>query len=406
MKRVAGIVAVVVVAAAVVGGVWHYQAGPDRGQVAPNPGPRVVWTYEAPQRGGFVAAPWVEGDTVFASAVLTHGLRQTGGVYAIDAATGRQRWAFLGGGAMRPVVSAPVLAGGRVYVGEGMHANFVCRLYCLDAATGLPHWTFEAGDHIESTPTVRDGTVFFAAGNDGVYALDAGTGAKAWQFAAEVHIDASPAVANSRVLVGSGPSRRFKTLQVLSLDARTGNPVWRVPVDLPAWGSPRVANGRVYVGLGNGRMTEPAKPPETPRGALLCLDEVTGRKLWTVPTGDAVFQQPTLAGGRVYFGSRDGFLYAADAETGTGVRRVAVGGPVIAPPAVDAGRVYVLSMSGMLTCLDEADFGVVWCFDIRDRTRAEVLAVGAPRVHDGKLYVAAELETGAGRTAILYCLQL
>ena len=182
-------------------------------------------------------------------------------------------------------------------------------------------------------------------------------------------------------------------------------PVWRTPVDLPAWGSPRVANGRVYVGLGNGRMTEPAKPPETPRGALLCLDEVTGRELWTVPAGDAVFQQPTLDGGRVYFGSRDGFLYAADAETGTGVRRVAVGGPVIAPPAVDGGRVYVVAMNGLLTCLDAADFGVVWRFDIRDRTRAEVLAIGAPRVHDGKLYVAAELETGAGRTAILYCLQ-
>ncbi len=402
MKRAAAILSALTVAALAVGLAARRPRPP---AVAPTPAPQVLWTYEAPQRGGFLSTPWVEGDAAFVSAVLTSGLRQTGGVYAVNAATGAQRWAFLAGGAMRPAVSAPVLDGGRVYVGEGMHANFVCHLYCLDAATGLKLWAFEVGDHVESTPTVRGGAVYFAAGNDGVYALDAVTGARRWQFAADLHLDASPAVANGRVVAGSGPSRRYKSLQVVSLDAETGRPLWRTPVPLPAWGSPRVAGGRVYVGLGNGRMTEPARPPETPAGALLCLDELSGRELWTVPAGDAVFQQPTLDGGRVYFGSRDGFLYSADAQSGADVRKVAAGGPVIAPPAVGGGRVYVVTMAGRLTCLDAADFAEVWRLDLRERTGAEVLAVGAPRLHGGRLYVPAELETGAGRTAALYCLQ-
>ena len=306
---------------------------------------------------------------------------------------------------MRPTASAPVRAGDRVYVGEGMHANFVCNLYCLNATTGVPHWTFQTGDHIESTPTVVSDTVFFAAGNDGVYALNATTGDKLWQFTADLHIDASPFVVNQRVIVGSGPSRLFKNLQVVALDINTGNPLWRTAVDIPAWGSPRVARGRVYIGLGNGRMTEPAKPPETPAGALLCLDEATGRELWKIKTDDAVFQQPTVDGDRVYFGTRDGYVYVANAETGEVIHRVAMGGPIIAPPTVANGRVYVVTMNGLLKCLNRADATEIWQFDIRSHTKMEPLVIAAPRVHDGKLYVAAELEGGAGRTATLYCMQ-
>ncbi len=404
MKRIAGIVLVVVVIAAVYLGFRNATIYDRIGPPLTTAPPRIIWTYEAPQRGGFVAAPWVEGDTIFASAVLTQGLRLTGGVYAIDPANGVQKWAFFAGGAMRPTASAPVRSGDRVYVGEGMHANFVCNLYCLNAATGVPHWKFQTGDHIESTPTVVNDTVFFAAGNDGVYALNAITGEKQWQFSADLHIDASPFVANQRVIVGSGPSRLFKTLQVVALDINTGNPLWRTAVDIPAWGSPRVVRGRVYVGLGNGRMTEPVKPPETPAGALLCLDEVTGRELWKIKTADAVFQQPTVDGDRVYFGTRDGYVYVANAETGEVIHRVAIGGPIIAPPTVANGRVYVVTMTGLLKCFSTTDATEIWQFDIRSHTKMEPLVIAAPRVHDGKLYVAAELEGGAGRTAALYCM--
>jgi len=306
---------------------------------------------------------------------------------------------------MKPTASAPVLAGSRIFVGEGMHANFTCRFRCLDAATGAQVWDFETTDHVESTATVADGMVYFGAGNDGVYALDVATGKRRWQFAEDLHVDASPCVSGGRVFVGSGPSRRFQNLRVVGLDAKAGAPLWRTPVDLPAWGSPSAAGGRVFVGLGNGRLTEGAKPPETPAGAVVCLDEKDGHALWTARAGDAVFQRPTPDGERVYFGSRDGHLYAVRQDTGDVVYKLPMGGPVIAPPTMVGGRVYVVTTTGLLRCLAADDGREIWYFDLKAVTNADPLVVAGVRVHQGRVYLAAEIRLGDVSLAVLYCLE-
>jgi outer membrane protein assembly factor BamB len=380
---------------------WPRGLSPDQ----PSAGPAVVWEFESPHRGGFVAAPWVSDDAVYIAAAHDRGLRSSGAVYALDPASGAVRWTFDADGRMLPTASAPVVADGRLYVGEGMHGHFACSLYCLDPATGRQLWAIEATDHIESTPAVSGGVVYFGAGNDGVYAADAATGKELWRFSADLHIDASPWVSNGRVIVGSGPSRKFSALQVVSLDVGTGTPAWRVATDLPAWGSPRAAGGRVFIGLANGRLNEGARPPETPAGAVLCLDERTGDILWRFDAEDAVFQQPTADGGRVYFGSRDGNLYAVDAVSGELVYRVPVGGPVIGPPAVSGGKVYVISVGGRLVCLSAADGRELWDWDVRRGRPVEPVVLAGVRVSGGRVYVAAELKTGAGSAAVLYCLR-
>ena len=394
-------------ALAILAGYLAWTGPPHCAVLPPSPiGPTIEWTFEAPDPGGFLAAPWVEDDTITLSAVLTWGLTQRGAVYAVDRATGKQLWAFDADRGMRPSASAPVRAGGKVFVGEGMHADFVCRLFALDARTGLPAWHLTANDHIETAPTVVGDTVYASAGNAGVYAVDAATGREKWHFERDLHIDTRPAVADGRVVVGSGPSRRFRTLAVVALSQTDGRLLWETPVDLPAWGSPNVSGGRVFVGLGNGRLTEPARPPAVPAGALLCLDAATGREIWRTRVPDAVFQRPTNGGPTIYFGCRDGSVTRAAADTGTIAWRTDLGGPVVAPVALADGRLVAVTQTGTLVSLDAATGAVTWRFNLKGHTQAEPLCVAAPVVRAGRLYLAAEIDTPAGRVASLYCFRM
>ena len=56
---------------------------------------------------------------------------------------------------------------GTVFVGSSDDS-----VYALDAATGDQQWAFETGSGVFSSPTVVDGTVFVGSSDDNVYALD------------------------------------------------------------------------------------------------------------------------------------------------------------------------------------------------------------------------------------------
>lgn len=371
---------------------------------SPPTGPRLAWVFEAPQPGSVVAAPCVTGDAIYLAATRAGGLRLGGVVYAVDPSTGKTKWSFDAAGAMLPTASTPFLADGRLFVGEGMHADFACRLRCLDSAGGRERWAFSTTDHIEGGPVVFGDTVLVASGNDGLYAVDKNTGNFLWNFRADLHIDSTPCVSDGRVYVGSGKSRRFQTYQVVGLDLQTGNPVWRTPVDLPAWGSPIVVGNRLFIGLGNGRLNEPAQPPETPAGSLACLDTASGKMLWSFRTGDAVFGRPAVVGDRVVFGSRDGNLYVLSLE-GQELFRLPMGGAVVAGIATDTGSVYAVSVDGRVVGVDPVNGSELWRHELGGPT-AQPQVFAAPVVASGRLYVAAEMVTGGCGIVTLFCFEL
>ncbi|MFN8534206.1 MAG: PQQ-binding-like beta-propeller repeat protein [Dehalococcoidia bacterium] len=84
---------------------------------------------------------------------------------------------------------------------------------------------------------------------------------------------------------------------------------------------------------------------------------------WSQPIGRAPQGAPSLAGGRVFVGSGDGFLHALDALTGKPIWSKPLGGR-LATPVVDGTRVYALtgtdSSYGMLYALETGDGREVW----------------------------------------------
>jgi outer membrane protein assembly factor BamB len=248
--------------------------------------------------------------------------------------------------------------------------------------------------------------VYISSGNDGVYALQADSGKVKWHFTADIHTDAKPCVHGNYVFVGTGPSRRYKTQQVVAINITDGKPLWRVPVDIPAWGSPNGSGNRLFVGLGNGRLMTSAQPPEKPAGALLCLNTRNGEELWRVKCDEAVFQQPTLHGENVYFASRDGKLKCVHQVTGSIVYEQFIGAPAIASPTISEDKIYTISVSGLLKASKLANGEELWRYDIAQETQTKPLCFGAVQVRDGKLYVAAELGTPAGNVPVVYCFEV
>jgi len=75
------------------------------------------------------------------------------------------------------VISSPVVADGQLYFGSSDHC-----LYALDPATGSQKWKFKSDGRITSTPAVSGGAVYFGSYDGNFYAVDAATGQLRWKF--------------------------------------------------------------------------------------------------------------------------------------------------------------------------------------------------------------------------------
>jgi outer membrane protein assembly factor BamB len=289
----------------------------------------------------------------------------------------------------------------------------VCKIYCLDAASGRKLWHFVTAGHIESSPCVSGGRLFFGSGDDGVWCLDAATGAPCWQFAGRWHVDVSPAVTGGRLYAGSGVSVLHQTTEIFCLDTRDGSPLWRTATDLPVWGSPLADGGQVFFGLGNGRLTQSAGPPEKPAGALLCADAATGGVCWTCRVGDAVFSRPAVDETWVWFGARDGRCRCLDRRDGQVRWQTDMGSAVVTRPALIDGRLYVVASGGRVSCLDPADGRALWTFDVAQHSQSRPRLLSSPVVvpdadetgSHHRIFFGAELMSLAGSSAVLYCLR-
>ncbi|MER5934931.1 serine/threonine-protein kinase [Streptomyces sp. NPDC002054] len=166
---------------------------------------RVRWHFEAPAvflaPPAFAPGPAVTGGGVYLADYL-------GTVYAIDAATGTDRWRI----ATEPRQSPDpvVVADGSVHLASGS------ALYTLDAVTGTPKWRFAAGAEITGAPAVADGRVHFGSADHCLYTLDAAGGQLRWKLATGGEIAGSP-VAEAGVVYACSKDRC-----VYALDAAKG----------------------------------------------------------------------------------------------------------------------------------------------------------------------------------------
>ncbi|MFC0842817.1 PQQ-binding-like beta-propeller repeat protein [Streptomyces noboritoensis] len=293
---------------------------------------------------------------VFGGAVYVSGREAF--LYALDAATGRQRWKF----STVEDAEAPsslAMSGGLVYACGGK------RLYAVDMATGEQRWSFPTSEKVYS-PAATDGLVYVSS-DAYLYAVNAADGKQRWKFRTDATaFRAAPTVADGVVYVG-----RISDGMLCALDAGTGEQRWKSDVGIVSWAQPVVADGVVYCTTSSER--------------LFAVDAASGKPKWDFASGRG---GPVAVSGGVVYVSGGKLLYALDAATGSKRWVFPVGGALSAPAVAD-GVVYVATASDdkYLYAVAAASGEQRWRFPTHDAASTPVVANGLVYVSTfGRLY--------------------
>jgi polyvinyl alcohol dehydrogenase (cytochrome) len=136
--------------------------------------------------------------------------------------------------------------------------------------------------------------------------------------------------------------------------------------------------------------------------ARLTAEQVPRLKLkWAFgfPNGASAFGQPAVAGGRIFIGSDNGFVYSIDAASGCVYWSFAAqGGVRTAITIARAGARYAAyfgDVKANVYAIDAETGAQLWMKNAESHPLARV--TGAPILHDGRLYVpVASFEEGSG----------
>jgi len=153
----------------------------------------------------------------------------------------------------------------------------------------------------------------------------------------------------------------------------------------------RRAFGDIPASAWNGWGSDVANSRFQPRPGLTAADVPNLKLKWAFgfPGGTQAYGHPAIVGGRVFVGSDNGKLYALDANTGCMYWSFAAEGGVRAAPTVaKAGSriaVFFGDLKSNMYAVDAATGDVIWKKQVDDHRFSRV--TGAPKLHDGKLYV-------------------
>ncbi|TCB70352.1 outer membrane protein assembly factor BamB [Acinetobacter sp. ANC 4216] len=298
------------------------------GEVAAYQGKQRLWQQKVSKQGLSSGIEAGEGIVVVGN--------KKGQLFALDQATGEQKWIAQLSGA---ILSASLIQSGRVITITNDDT-----VYAHDLATGQQVWTYNLPNVQFSlrgiaTPVALDPrTVLIASSNAYIYALDIISGVPRMQRRVAVSegrsdiqrlndLDGDPVVAGQFLVTTSYQG------QVTVMDLATQQVVWSE--DASSIQRPEVFNNTVYVAQADGKITAYAL--------------TTGEQLWQ---NDSLLNRqlsnPVILGQDLVVGDLDGVLHLIDPATGQLIGRSKTSGEVRTLRVID-NQLYVATRKGALS---------------------------------------------------------
>jgi eukaryotic-like serine/threonine-protein kinase len=311
------------------------------------------WTFETGK--AIKARPAVIGDAVYVSS-------DSGLLYKLDKRTGQERWrAKIDAGSPERIPtndpktrwdrygSSVVADAAAVYV-----ASRDEHLYALDLASGKQRWRAAAQDLMTATPALYRNLVLFAAFDGAVQAVSARDGKTQWTYDAKLAVPGDLVVHDDRVFVGS------RTYDLIALDARSGRELWKHYYWF-SWieSPPVVRDGVVYTGSSDATAVYAVSAAD---GSRKWRTHVPGWPWARTAVDDKLVVAATVGQGK-YPGVRAGSLAGIDRASGA-IRWIYLDPPaqdVIdkklewgfgASPLLIDGVVYAADLSGRVLAIE------------------------------------------------------
>jgi outer membrane protein assembly factor BamB len=305
---------------------------------------RKLWSYSyacaQSSYPGPRATPTVDGGTVYT-------LSREGHLFALDAATGKVRWAkhlvkdFRLRSPMWDFAGSVVVAGDRLILNAGTSG------IALDKATGAKIWDSGPGPGGYATPVLTEQAGKPAAvifGERSAYGVDIASGSVLWSFPWQTGSDVNasdPVVLDGKVFVASAYG---KGCALYDVSGARPAPVWRNNAFETHFSSFVALDGYIYGIDGDAR--------EPSAGVLRCLEVRTGATAWSTQLG---FGSLVVAGSRLVVLTSTGTIVVAEASP-AGFRELArcalPRNQYWTPPALAQGRLYVRNLTGDLFAID------------------------------------------------------
>ncbi len=317
------------------------------------------------------SAPTVWGDHV----IVGNG----GGILACySAESGDKHWEFAAGGS---VYSTPATENLKVVFGSS--DGYV---YCLDIDDGNLIWKYKTGGAVVACPTISKSVVYIGSSDGKFRALNLSNGRLRWQFSGVgAFVETKPLVYRNKVVFGAWDSFLY------GLNIEDGSLSWKWSNGnagrgfSPAACWPVASEGRVFI--------------VAPDRAMTSIDISTGQELWrtkahqvreaigisedgsrvyakgmndtlfafssTSATAQLVWathcsygydidpSMPMEKDGTVFFGHKNGTVFALDAKTGVIRWQHKIGNTIINTVApIDSNRVVVTDFDGRIVLIE------------------------------------------------------
>ncbi len=247
-----------------------------------------------------------------AASTLSENPKRSGQVLAFDLLTGKLRWrAYIeaGGKVGGGVWSSPAIdaASKTVYVGTGDPDDGV---EALDSQTGKLRWHWRSVVRDVGDTDVGAGPLLYhdakaqlrvvvGGKNGNIYTLDATTGQRLWQKRVGEHVFSSPTYANNTLYV-VGVVQQHAT--AYALDPQTGKTRWQHDIPVIVYASPIIAGQKLYLAIGDGF--------ESGDGGVTVLNAANGQQEQYVNLHSTTSSSPAVLSAWVLVGAHDGNLYA------------------------------------------------------------------------------------------------